>query len=77
MAQLGRPSVLPCLPKPIPIQIPPAGAQPERRGGRPLAQVTSDDCGGPKQSESTLEGGFTLQRSLPRRVAGWITTSGG
>lgn len=25
----------------------------------------------------TLEGGFTLQRPLPRRVAGWITTAGG
>lgn len=27
--------------------------------------------------EMTLEGGFTLQRPLPRRVAGWITTVGG
>lgn len=27
--------------------------------------------------EMTLEGGFTLQRTLPRRVAGWITIAEG
>lgn len=32
---------------------------------------------GPKHLEMTLERGFTLQRTFPRRVAGWITTAGG
>ena len=27
--------------------------------------------------EMTLQGGFTLQRTLPRRVAGWITIAEG
>ncbi|KAH8175438.1 hypothetical protein LIA77_03856 [Sarocladium implicatum] len=62
---------------PFPFRSPPPAPSPNAAVARPLAWVTSDVCGGPKPLESTLEGGFTLQRSLPRRVAGWITTSGG
>ena len=45
--------------------------------GKPAMLVNVLVTCGPKHSESTLEGGFTLQRLLPRRVAGWITSVGG
>jgi hypothetical protein len=36
-------------------------------------QVTHDRLWIPKQLSATLEGGFTLQRSAHRGVAGWTT----
>lgn len=85
MAQLGKLSSFSRLATaPNTVRSPSAGAQPERRGGRPLAWATCDRrytgslrCPRPSALEMTLEGGFTLQRTLPRRVAGWITTRRG